>query len=444
MQAPKTFLLWPFKIRTHVRSWRHFISRTDGGVAITFAFALVPMVLATLGVLQYALLISTRTKLNAIADAAALQAVSNVAVLNYTAKSVTGQAQAQTMFNTQAAQMSGVTITSLNVNVVSNAATSTSAASLTATVNYTATIPGLIPGLMGTTFTVVSGVSTANSSLPAYANFYLLLDDSPSMGIGATPTDITAMQNANNGCAFACHSPHATDGTYPGYKLPNVPGTQLRIDALRNATNQLINTAIAQQTIPNQFGIGLYTFANSVTTVSSLTTNLTQVQAANAAIALPTTDLGTQVGDAIDWLSQNVVTTASGSGTKTAPFEFVFLVTDGVEDHAFNYTPGNYDALISPVGTWNGVAYSSVIQSNACTSLKNKGVTVAVLYTNYDPLSDSRYTNMVQPFVNNIIPTLQACASPNFFFQADSASDINNAMQQMFASALQQSAHLTQ
>lgn len=423
---------------------KRYVSRTDGGVAITFAFALVPMALATLGVLQYALLISTRTKLNAIADAAALQAVSNVAVLTYVASAATGQAQAKTMFNTQAAQMAGVTITALNVNVVPNAATSTSAPSLTATVNYTATIPGLVPGLMGTTFTVVGGTSTANSSLPAYANFYLLLDDSPSMGIGATPADITAMQNANNGCAFACHSPNATNGTYPGYTLPNVPGTQLRIDALRNATAQLINTAISQQSIPNQFGIGLYTFANSVTTVSPLTTNLAQVQAANSAIALPTTDLGTQIGDAVNWLSQKVVTTASGPGTKTAPFEFVFLVTDGVEDHAFNYITGSYDALINPTGTWNGISYSSVMQSSACTSLKNKGVTVAVLYTNYDPLSDSRYTYMVQPFVNNIIPTLQACASPNFFFQADSASDINNAMQQMFATALAQSAHLSQ
>jgi hypothetical protein len=84
------------------------------------------------------------------------------------------------------------------------------------------------------------------------------------------------------------------------------------------------------------------------------------------------------------------------------------------------------------------------MNSSACTSLKNKGVTVAVLYTNYDPLSDTRYTQMVQPFVNNVIPALTACASPNFFFQADSASSINTAMQQMFALALQQSAHLSQ
>ena len=50
---------------------------------------------------------------------------------------------------------------------------------------------------------------------------------------------------------------------------------------------------------------------------------------------------------------------------------------------------------------------------------------------------------MVQPLANNIAAALKSCASPNFFFQADSASDINTAMQQMFALALQQSAHLS-
>jgi len=75
------------------------------------------------------------------------------------------------------------------------------------------------------------------------------------------------------------------------------------------------------------------------------------------------------------------------------------------------------------------------MHSSACTSLKTKGVTVAVLYTNYNTLANIRYTNMVQPFINNIIPALTACASPKLLFQADSASDINNAMQQMFALA---------
>src|ERR1700722_19377985 len=58
---------------------KRFLGSADGNVAIIFAVALVPMVLVTLGVVQYTLAISAQTKLNAVADAAALQAVSNPA-----------------------------------------------------------------------------------------------------------------------------------------------------------------------------------------------------------------------------------------------------------------------------------------------------------------------------------------------------------------------------
>src|SRR3981081_4883769 len=132
---------------------RRFVSTADGNVAIIFAVALIPMVMATLGVVQYSLAISARTKLNAVADAAALQAVSNAAVLTYVNSSTTGQTNAQNMFNAQAGLVKGATISSLNVSVVNNAATSSAAASLTATVSYTATLTSLAPGIVGTYFT---------------------------------------------------------------------------------------------------------------------------------------------------------------------------------------------------------------------------------------------------------------------------------------------------
>jgi Flp pilus assembly protein TadG len=417
-----------------------FAAQEAGNISIMFAAGLLCLLLLGVGVLQYSSAFSARSKLNAIADGAALSAVSSSAQSQYQSTSSTAslQSYAQSYFNTEAARIAGITINSLSVNVTASAGT------LTATVGYSATIRSIVPYLLGSTFTSLTGSSTASASLPAYSDFYLLLDDSPSMGIGATPSDISAMQAANNGCAFACHSPNALNPSiYPGYTLPAVPGTQLRIDALRNASGQLISTAISTETISNQFRVGIYTFANTVTTVSDLTSNLAQAQTLNSSIALPTTDIGTQIGDAVHWLDVNKVPNTAGNGTRSAPYQYVFLVTDGVEDHAFNYTPGSFDTLQNPTGNWNGVAYGSVMDANACTSLKNHGVTLAVLYTNYDPLSDVRYVDMVQPFVDNIATALQSCASPGFFFQADHASDISNAMQAMFAQALQKSARLT-
>jgi Flp pilus assembly protein TadG len=424
---------------------KRFFGSADGNVAIIFAVALVPMVLVTLGVVQYTLFISAKTKLDAVADAAALQAVSNPAVLAYVNSSTISATAAENMFTAQAALVKGVTISSSSVTVVPAAATKSTAGTLTATATYTATLTSVAPGFLGSYFTTVSGTSSATASVPAYANFYLLLDDSPSMGIGSNAANIATMAKENGGCAFACHSPDATSQNYSGYVVPNVPDSMLRIGALQSATSQLVSTAVSSQAIPNQYQIGVYTFDNTVATTSPLTTNLSQVQTAINNIALPTADRGTQIADAVDWLSKNVVTAKSGTGTKASPYEYVFLVTDGVEDHYFGFTAGSDDKLVSnPPGTWGGIAYSSVMDSTACTKLKNKGVTVAVLYTNYDPVSGTQYTDMVQPFAGNIAAALQACASPNFFFQADSDTDINTAMQQMFALALQQSAHLSQ
>ena len=90
------------------------------------------------------------------------------------------------MFNAQALLVNGVIISSLTVTVTPAAATTSAAGSLTATVNYTATLTSLAPGIFGNYFTMVTGTSTATSSVPAYTNFFLLLDGSPSMGIGST------------------------------------------------------------------------------------------------------------------------------------------------------------------------------------------------------------------------------------------------------------------
>jgi Flp pilus assembly protein TadG len=418
------------------RPWTRLLRDGRGNVSIIFAFSLIPAIGLVGMSVDFATSAKRKATLDAIADSASLAAVAPAIVAQNSQASVNA---ATAVFNTQVQNVSGIGPVTLNVN------SNNSAQARTVTVSYQTTMTPLFGAFIGKKTVSLAGQSQASASPAIYADFYLLLDDSPSMGIGATASDISAMQAANNGCAFACHSPDARNPSkYPGYTLPSVPGTQLRIDALRSATGQLITTAINKQTVSNQYRIGLYTFANSVTTVSPLTTNLTQVQTLNNAIALPTTDVGTQIGDAVDWLNSNAVTAPSGTGTQSSPIKFVFLVTDGVEDQAFNFIPGSYDTLQSPTGTWNGTPYASYMHSSACSSLKSKGVTVSVLYLNYDPLSDVRYTNMVQPYASNIIPALQACASPNFFFQADSASDINNAMQLMFAQALAKTAHLTQ
>jgi hypothetical protein len=61
----------------------------------------------------------------------------------------------------------------------------------------------------------LGGSSTATAGLPPDINFYLLLDDSPSLAIAATSAGIQTLINNTQkqvdsetgakGCAFACH-----------------------------------------------------------------------------------------------------------------------------------------------------------------------------------------------------------------------------------------------
>ncbi len=55
--------------------------------------------------------------------------------------------------------------------------------------------------------------------MPPNIDFYLLLDNSPSMSLPATAAGITSMRNltsnqdGGNGCAFACHQASTTTAT---------------------------------------------------------------------------------------------------------------------------------------------------------------------------------------------------------------------------------------
>ena len=108
------------------------------------------------------------------------------------------------------------------------------------------------------------------------------------------------------------------------------------------------------------------------------------------------------------------------------------MVTDGAQDN--QYQLGN--------GNWSGSNSATTLNEANCTTLKNRGITLAVLYVPYVPIpnpttiwnDEDGYANANIP---NIPPSLKACASPGFFFTASTPTDITNAMQAMFAQSLQ-------
>src|SRR4029077_4177657 len=109
-----------------------------------------------------------------------------------------------------------------------------SGSTLTSVISYSADVPTSFMGVIGKTSLTVTGTSTSSVNMPQYIDFYVLLDNSPSMGVGATPTDVATMvNNTSDKCAFACHD-LSNSNNY--YKLAKSLSVTTRMDVLRQAT----------------------------------------------------------------------------------------------------------------------------------------------------------------------------------------------------------------
>ena len=188
---------------------RSFGCDRKGNAAIILALSLVPAVFLIGMALDYSSAIQRRSQLNAAADAAALAAVTPSMM---TQSDAAAQTAATNIFNAEASAMNGVSNTSPTVTITS----SNGGLTRTALVSYSASSVNNFPGVLGQSIWTISGSSTATATAAPNINFYLLLDNSPSMDLPATSAGITAMINATEnapanganagGCAFACHA----------------------------------------------------------------------------------------------------------------------------------------------------------------------------------------------------------------------------------------------
>lgn len=411
---------------------------TKATVAIILALSVVPMIfLSGMGV-NYGMASYRQSRLNAIADAAALAAVTPTMM---TESAAAATAAAQNTFDAQAETLAGVTYDPSNLSV----SVTTSGNERTVTVTYQATSLDAFPNILGPNTIALSGHSSATAGQAPNIDFYLLLDSSPSMAIAATQDGINTMvdnTSAQGGCAFGCHEedPAQDDLGNPdgedNYALAENLGVTLRIDLLREAAENLTTTATSTEAQYNaSYRMAIYTFDIALNTIVTLTSSLSTVDSDAANIQQlevyannwltkkdENDDEDTNYDTALTGI--NAVMPNPGSGTNIAgdtPQEVLFFVTDGVEDESVS-----------------GGRQISVINTALCSAIKNRGIRIAVLYTEYLPLpTNSFYNSNVSPFQSNIGPTLEACASPGLYFEVQTGGDISAAMAALFQLAVQ-------
>lgn len=442
-----------------METWVLFCRNTRGAISIQFALLAIPVIGLAGGALDYANMARIHMTLQEAADSSAVAAVAIGSPAATAARSMTGngvltagQTEATSVFNANIQMISKYYPVTVTPTVTKTGLV------LTSTVSYSATIPTSFLGVFGISTWSMNGTSNATSNLSPYIDFYLLLDNTPSMGLGATQNDInnliSATQynsnyswqlnnyiNSGNGqCALACHDLSMGSNDY--YNLAKNNNIQMRIDVVRLAAQDLMTTMQNAETITNQFRAAIYTFGTSwqnraLTQVAALNSSLTTVQSQASAVdimSVPSTaysSVYTDFDSILTSMNSTLPTPGDGSSSST-PQKILFFVSDGLED-----APTTTCSQSESVTGW-GRCQSPINVSN-CTTIKNRGIKIAVLYTTYYPITNNWwYNNTVAPFQSQIATNMQACASSGLYFEVSPSQGISAAMTALFNLALQQ------
>lgn len=304
-----------------------------------------------------------------------------------------------------------------------------------------------------------------------------------------------AAQSTTQGCAFGCHwdnsNTHCTNCDF--YEIAKANNISLRVNVEQQAVADSISSMVSQDSI-NQYRVAVYAFNNGLTTppvsalpgIGATSAALTSAATAAAAMVQPVAgsdkspappgalalpEPNTNVGSALTSLAAGLANCPSGTptyipcpgngATQSTPQEFVFLITDGIEDFCTSASGASCNGrTIQPV------------QISECTALKNLGVQILVLYVQYVPLDVAPYYNSfyvndglasggVQSFIdpggNGVVPepppvgtveyNLQQCASNlNDYIKVDITDDPNQiatALQTLLTTAENQGVRLT-
>jgi Flp pilus assembly protein TadG len=225
---------------------------------------------------------------------------------------------------------------------------------------------------------------------------------------------------------------------------------QLRLDAVGAAVNGLFSTFPQFEKVPSQFRIGLYPYINSVdTSYAPLTSNISgspsspgtiNYAAANLAQLLDTGEnanlgsAGTNQDAALTTMNGLIVNVGDGSSSNNT-IPFVFIITDGAVTPQSKSVPGNF---------WSGIPHDTTIANpdSNCVAMNNRNIKVAILYIPFQPIphpnpafaqNEDGYANANIP---NIPGSLEACATPGYFYTANSPQDITNMLNAMFQKAV--------
>ncbi|MBN7807142.1 pilus assembly protein [Agrobacterium rosae] len=417
---------------------RNFWHDKAGNFGILTALMVVP-IFGTAGVaLDISQAMAVKADLQQQADAAVLSAVAKMSAQVEAARKMSSDGAIELppgetldFFNKDAVGRDdfNVDTVKLSVEKVGNV--------VQAAVTFQATVNTSLTRILGKDFVTVSGKATAKYETEMFSDFYLLLDNTPSMGVGATPNDVAKLvANTSDKCAFACHivKDGVADQNSYYFKAKKL-GVTTRINVVATATASLMDTAVATRKNVNQYRMAVYTFGEKaedtkLLEVAPLSADLATTKKKASAIDLMSipyqgynNDQMTDFDRAMTQISDKIGNPGNGASSAT-PDKVVFFVSDGVGD---SYKPSGCTKKVT------GGRCQEPIDTKLCTTLKTKGYRIAVLYTTYLPLpTNAWYNTWISPFQSQIGTKMQECASPGLYFEVSPTEGITDAMAALF------------
>ncbi len=291
--------------------------------------------------------------------------------------------------------------------------------------------------------------------------------------LGTTPVTFSSGNNTNNGNHVNWNNSQVSSCPTAG----TTSCIQLRLDAVGYAVNALLSTASNTEkntNTSNEFRVGIYPFIQNLCYSSAgssnscsvgLTTSLTGSTITNFATQLASLldtgqnstlgSGGTHFENALNTINKSVIANPAGTGTPSKPLPYLFIVTDGSQDYqtqwSGNWSSQNWspDAAVPYQNSATVIPPNTQDSTDYCGTMKKRGITIAVLYIPYQTIQNanasfaSNEDGYANSNISDIPAALRACASPNFFYTANTPTDIQNALIQMFEQAVS-TAHISQ
>lgn len=399
--------------------FKNFKSDSAGNFSLMAAL-LIPVLLFTAGLaVDFGAGMNAKSQLQAASDAASL-AVST-AYTNGETDNTKLTEIANRYFKTNAAK-AGIDTSSLTFSMAISGT-----APKIVTMDVSAKMKLMMSGIYGKDTWDIAAKTTSTVGTKTFYQVGFLLDNSGSMGIGATTADIAKLVAKIN-CQFACHNP--AQGNH-SVSIAAQNGIKLKFDYVRSSLNIFVDKLKpAANANPNYYKMGIFTYGTAFKTYQPFTTNMNDFDTKAASVQLeemlpfawPTHNGFTNVETALTQMKPLI--TDIGDGTTASKRKtYLIIITDGVQDLV---VPSNHPYKTHRVYSANYGAY--------CTSIKNEGINIITIQTNYPQMADGTYNAYIKPLKPTIEATLRGCASTaDGYIHADDGPAIEDAINKAFS-----------